>query len=344
MELVIRKGDFYLTLKELAAIADVSPAAISLVLNNKPGISDSKRQEIQSLLRKYNYTPSRRPKKTIQKNLLFLKYISNGHLVEENTGFISTIMDAIEAECRKEKYTLRIVVSNNNLEKTISEIDFSCIDGIFMLGTELDRSSYPVLERIPVPYIVIDNNMPHFPCNTITMNNHEMVYEAVRYLASLGFSDIGYFRSRMSIQNFEERAQAFYQSVEELGLHFAPSHEFLLEPTMLGAYASMKQHLLERHFMPRCCFADNDTIAIGAMKALNELHYKIPEDVCVMGFDDIQFAAVNSPSLSTMQVPKNLIGYLAVKTLNNSIFHSEHRNAKIQVGGQLIIRHSTLLQ
>ncbi len=325
-------------------MAGVSPAAVSLVINNKPGISDSKRQEIQTLLRKYNYTSSRRPKKTIQKNLLFLKYISNGHLVEENIGFVSTIIDAIEAQCRKEQYTLRIVVSNNSLNHTISEIDYSSIDGIFVLGTELDHFSYPILEKIPVPYIVIDNNMPHFSCNTITMNNQEMVYEAVRHLASLNVSDIGYFRSRMSIQNFEERAQSFYQSVKELGLHCSPSHEFLLEPTMLGAYASMKQHLLTRHSVPPCCFADNDTIAIGAMKALNEFHYKIPEDVCVIGFDDIQFAAANSPSLSTMQVPKNLIGCLAVKTLNNSILHSEYRNTKIQVGGQLIIRHSTLLQ
>lgn len=332
-----------MTLKEIASLAGVSPAAVSLVLNNKPGISDKKRQEVFTLLQKYNYSSSRHPRKTAEKNLLFLKYIRNGHLVEENAGFISTIMDSIEAECRKQKYTLRIVVSNDNLEKTISEIDFSSIDGIFMLGTELDRSAYPVLEKISVPYIVIDNNMPHFPCNTITMNNHDMVYEAVKYLASLGFSDIGYFRSNMWTQNFEERAQAFYQASETSGLIASAEYEFLLEPTMLGAYASMKQYLQTQRNVPKCCFADNDTIAIGAMKALKEFHYKIPEDVCVMGFDDIQFAAVNSPSLTTMQVPKDLIGKLAVRSLNDSIHYSEHRNCKIQVGGSIILRHSTLL-
>lgn len=333
-----------MTLKEIARLADVSPAAVSLVINNKPGVSDSKRQEIRELLKKHNYTPARRTKQTISKNLLFLKYIKNGFLVEENTGFVATIMDSIEMECRKQGYALQIVVSNNNLAETVSAIDFSSISGVFVLGTELDDTSYPVLKTLPVPYIVIDNNMPHFSCNTITMNNSEMVYEAVQHLSSLGFQDIGYLRSNMPIQNFDERAQSFYQSVHQLGLHCSSEHEFLLAPTMLGAYASMKQYLLRGLSVPSCCFADNDTIAIGAIKALKEFDYKIPEDVCIIGFDDIRFAAINSPSLSTMRVHKKLIGYLAVKMLNDSIENSEHRNSKIQIGGELVIRHSTLLK
>ena len=61
--------------------------------------------------------------------------------------------------------------AEKNLEETVSGIDFSSVSGVFVLGTELDDSSYPILKNLPVPYIVIDNNMPHFSCNTITMNN-----------------------------------------------------------------------------------------------------------------------------------------------------------------------------
>lgn len=333
-----------MTIKELAALADVSPATISLVLNNKPGVSDSKRQEIQQLLETHHYTPPRRSRQKASKNLLFLKYIRNGYLVEENTGFVAAIMDSIEMECRRMGYALHIVVSNNNLNETISNLTFSAISGIFVLGTELDTASYEILKKLPVPYIVIDNNMPHFSCNAITMNNSEMVYEAVKHLAALGFASIGYLRSNMSIQNFEERAQAFYQSIEAFSMHCAKEHEFLLEPTMLGAYASMKRHLQKGISIPRCCFADNDTIAIGAIKALKEFHYQIPEDVCIIGFDDIRFSAVHSPSLSTMKVPKKLIGYLAMQMLAASIENSECRCSKIQVSGDLIIRHSTLLK
>lgn len=333
-----------MTIKELAALAGVSPATISLVLNNKPGVSDSKRQQIRQLLETCHYTPSRRSRQKDSKNLLFLKYIRNGFLVEENTGFVAAIMDSIEMECRSQGYALHIVVSNNNLAETVSSLNFSSIQGIFVLGTELDTASYDILKNLPVPYIVIDNNMPHFSCNAITMNNSEMVYEAVKHLSSLGFHDIGYLKSNMSIQNFEERSQAFYQSIKNFSMHCAKEHEFLLEPTMLGAYASMKQHLQKGISLPHCCFADNDTIAIGAIKALKEFHYKIPEDVCIIGFDDIRFAAVHSPSLSTMRVPKKLIGYLAMKMLTNSMENSECRNSKLQIGGDIVIRHSTLLK
>lgn len=333
-----------MTLKEIAAQAGVSPAAVSLVLHNKPGVGEVKRREILALLQKNNFIPANHPVLVPKRNLLFLKYIKNGFLVEENTGFIATIMDAVEAECRKNGYSLNIIVSNNNLEQTIGEIDFSSFSGVFVLGTELDFSSYPLLKGIPIPYIVIDNIMPHFVCNAITMDNHEMVYDAVKHLASLGFSETGYLKSRMKIQNFEDRSASFHQTVREFNMHCAPEHVFMLEPTMLGAYASMKQYLAKGTDIPPCMFADNDVIAIGAIKALKEYKYKIPEDVCIIGFDDIRFAAVNSPSLSTMRVPKNLIGYLAVKILNDALKNNALQNCKIQVCGELIIRRSTLLE
>ncbi len=331
-----------MTLKELAQLAGVSSAAVSLVLNNKPGVGEEKRNEILQLMKDNNYTPTKRSQHS-PSNLLFLKFIKNGHLVEENTGFIASIMDSIEAECRSRGYTLRIIVSNNNLEQTLNEIDFTSVNGVFVLGTELDLTSYPILNEIPVPYIVIDNDMPNFHCNTITMANQEMVYEAVSHLASLkeGAEQLGYFKSNMRTQNFDERAQGFQLACNNYGFVHSEEIAFRLEPTLLGAYSDMKKYLSKNSFVPKYCFADNDTIAIGAIKALKEFHYKLPQDIYVIGFDDIGFAAINSPTLSTMRVHKNQIGYLAVKSLNDSIRDSSHRNVKIHVGGEIIIRQST---
>lgn len=330
-----------MTLKEIAELAGVSSAAVSMVLNNKPGISQKKRQEILNLLQKYHYGPFKNMP-VAAKGLLFLKFIKNGFLVEENTGFVAAILDSIEAECRRCGYTLRIEISHNALDTTLQNIDFSLLSGIFVLGTELDSTTYPLLGRIPVPYVVIDNRMPHFPCNSITMNNQEMVYSAVSHLAALGFKDIGYFKSQMSIQNFEDRSQAFYDACRKFNLTCAPEHIFHLEPTLLGSYADMKRYCSTEGFsLPPCAFADNDTIAIGAMKALTELGYQIPSSLRIIGFDDIMFSAVNSPSLSTMQVQKALIGKQAVKLLTQAISDHELTDCKQLIGGRLIIRHST---
>lgn len=329
-----------MNLKDLAKIAGVSPATVSLVLNNKKGVGEETRKNVLSILEEYNYTL---PKKSINvtKNILFLKYIKNGMIVEENSGFISTIMDSIENDCRNQGYNLNIVISKNCLEETLQNIDYNNFQGVILLGTELEPYTYPLLEKIPIPYIVVDNIMPHFNCNCIVINNEELVYHAVEHLASLGHKEIGYFRSNMSIQNFDERAASFLDSCRKLNLSYKQEHEFLLTPTLLGAYHNMKTLLENGAKLPSCIFADNDTIAIGAIKALIEFNYKIPGDVSIIGFDDVHFAAINSPALTTMCVPKKLMGSLALRQLHSTIEDNSYHNIKIRVGGEIVIRDST---
>ncbi|WP_313128130.1 LacI family DNA-binding transcriptional regulator [Anaerocolumna sp.] len=329
-----------MNIREIAKIAGVSPAAVSLVINNKKGVGEETRKHILSILEEYNYTLPKKINRT-PKHILFIKYIKNGMIVEENTGFISSIMDSIDNDCRSQGYSLSIIISENNLENTLSHINYSNYQGLILLGTELESCTYPLLEKIPIPFLVIDNIMPNFNCNCVVMANKEIVYQAVSYLASLGHKDIAYFRSNMSIQNFAERSESFYESCKKLNLNFNPTNEFLLTPTLLGAYNSMKAYLEKGAKLPSCAFADNDTIAIGAIKALKEYHYKIPRDISIIGFDDIHFSAINSPSLTTMNVPKKLIGSTALKHLLNSIEDPTGNSIKSHIGATLVVRHST---
>lgn len=332
-----------MTIREIAKIAKVSPATISLVLNGKPGVGDIKREEILQLLEKLNYTPTQKKKSKTspRKALLFLKFIKTGFLVEENAGFISKILDSIEKECSALKYSLRIQVESKNLEQAIRNIDYTHIDGIFVIGTEIASDDYPILKKIQVPYVVIDNSMPNFPCNSITMANEEMVYTCLQYLASLGPNSIGYIHSLFQAQNFEEREIGFRMTLQKLERPFKAEHLFLLEPTLSGAYLGMKNYLEKNSEIPALIFADNDTLAIGSMKALQEYGYRIPEDVQIIGFDDIYLSATSSPSLTTIHVQRTMIGHLAVMMLNDVINHSYLGNIKTRIGGSLVIRDST---
>ena len=111
---------------------------------------------------------------------------------------------------------------------------------------------------------------------------------------------------------------------------------------MLGSYTVMKQYLEANHKIPPCFFADNDVIALGAIKALKEFNYKIPQDISIIGFDDIRFSTISSPSLSTMRVYKSRMGSAAVKLLHESLVNSECHNVKIYINGEIILRHSTM--
>ncbi|MCB7306008.1 LacI family DNA-binding transcriptional regulator [Bariatricus massiliensis] len=328
-----------MNIRELAEAAGVSPATVSLVLNEKPGVGEETRARVMKLAEELNYKGMSSTKKA--KNILFLKYIKHGMIVEENAGFISTIMDSIENDCRAQGYTLSIVLSENQLEKTLSEIDYDNFYGIIFLGTELDENTYPLLNEIPIPYVVVDNVMPHFDCSAIAIDNFEIVYGALSHLKELGYKEIAYFRSNIRIQNFIERADAFYKYSGRFGFSFEKVHEFKMVPTLLGSFQSMTDYLRDNPRLPACVFADNDTIAIGAMKALKKAGYRIPEDIAVIGFDDIPFAAINSPTLSTMRVPKKAIGSLALRQLLMKINNDIDAIQKTRVGGELIIRHST---
>lgn len=327
-----------MTVKELAKICGVSPSAISIVLNNKPGVSDETRARIISVLKEKNYIGS---KKSSTKNLCFFKYKKHGMLVEQNQGFIADILDSIQSESSLKGYNLSIVSSDNNFTETISSTDFNSFDGIIILGTELEENQYEYLNNIKKPYVVVDNAICGFPCNSIAINNTEVVSKAVSHLAKEKHKTIGYFHSNVKIANFTERNTAFIDCCKKYNLKFDTKFQFNLPPTFLDAYETMKEYLKSKPALPDCAFADNDMIAIGVLKALTESGYKVPEDISIIGFDDIHFSAISSPPLTTMKIKKELIGILAVRQLCDMIENGIYSDVKTRVGGELIIRSST---
>ena len=110
------------------------------------------------------------------------------------------------------------------------------------------------------------------------MNNRENVYIALQYLKECGHTELGYLGSTTGAENFNERHDAFIKYVKELDFHFNPRNEFRLKPTMLGARDDFSKFLEQKPELPPCFFAENDTIALGAMKALKEKGYKIPQE------------------------------------------------------------------
>lgn len=332
-----------MTIREIAKLANVSPSTVSIVLNNKEGVSDKTRKRILDLLNEYGYIPNR--KKSVNKssgNIRFLKYSNTGLLADKNDGFISEIIDAIEIESRKLGYNLILTtVNDQNLYEALTLVKSDQNMGMIFLGTELfDNTSY-FLNNISIPFVIIDNYMPSYNINCVVMNNHEIVKQAIKYLFDLGHHNIGYVRSCVTINNFVERNRGFKDAMECMGLNINPKHEFIVMPSVEGAYGTMLDFLTSAKKMPTAFFCDNDTIAIGVMRALKESGYAIPDDVSVMGFDDIASAALIDTPLTTMRVSRISIGKWAVKLLMDAIDNPNSHSVKIQTSAKLKIREST---
>lgn len=329
-----------MTVKDLAALAGVSPATVSLVLNGKKGVSEEKRKEILQLIEDNQYRHQKRGDAGTR-NILFIKYSRDGVILEENTNFVSAIMDGAELECQQQNFHFNITMCEGNLAETLESFDYSNFYGIMILGTELGEEDYPALHKIPIPYVIVDNSMPHFDCNCVAIDNKENVFKAIQYFVERGFDGIGYFGSRVQIQNFLERRQGFFEAMDYFHLKVSEENVFRVPPTMLGAFEQTQKYIEEGRRIPRCLFVDNDTMTIGIMKALGIADYAIPQDVAIIGFDDINFCTIYSPTISTVHVNKRMLGKMALSTLQNMTEMRDFKNVKIRISGELKIRQST---
>ncbi len=329
-----------MTIRELAKLIDVSPSAISIVLNGRDGVSDETRDKILNAIDYYNYSPNRK-KVSKNKSVLLMKYYKSGFLVEENQGFIATIIDSIEQQLRKEHIGMTLKVAKGDLSINLDEINYADYCGMVIIATEIPSENYGMLENIPIPFVVVDNTVPHFPYSSVCMNNHENVYMALNFLKSCGHREIGYIGSLINVENFNSRYKAFKQISIELGMEYKVAHTYRVTPTLIGAYDDFIKILgndLEN--MPGSFFSENDTIALGIIKAFKEKGYKIPEDISVIGFDNIPYASISSPSLTTVHVQREIIGRQTVNQLLQIIKDNNNRFIKTEVIGELIIRDS----
>ena len=329
-----------MTIREIAAIAGVSSATVSMVLNGKTGIGRETREKVQKVLTETNYARYHRDAEAAGGNIRFIKYSKHGMVVEENQGFISSIMDRITAECRKFSCNLMMIGCNGNTaEETFRAVAGNTADGVIVLGSELDAELAQKLSDVKAPLVVLDNSMRFTGLSSVVMANEDIAVDAVRYLYHMGHRDIGYFHSSVYVHNFEERLSGYRIAVKQLGI--AEREPVCLTPTLKGAYQDMKQLLLTGAYRPQSAvFCANDTIAIGAARALQEQGFSIPGDVSVIGVDDIPFSAITQPALTTMRVSRTLMGILVVDTLRKHMQHPEWPPTNISVMGQLVERDS----
>lgn len=330
-----------MTVREIAAIAGVSPAAVSLVLNNKKGVSEKTRQRVQEVLDSVGYTTRSRTARSDSRRVMVIKFHTHG-ITEENQGFIAAMIDRIEGECRKNGFDL---VMNrckaDEAESNIRELLQNPPMGVILIGTELQEEHYPLLNLFGnIPLVVLDNDIHFGHADSVVMSNVTIGMDATLYLYELGHRDIRYFRFSLPIHNCDDRYRGYLAGMEKVGL--TPQPPVLLSPTLNGAYEDMKRLIAEGAFVPRgSAVADNDSLAIGAVRAIMEAGYRVPEDFSVIGIDDIPYSAVMMPPLTTMRVSRKALGTLAVDLLLERIKHPEWPPMHIKVDGRLVVRSST---
>lgn len=326
---------------DIAQAVGVSPGTVSNALNNRKGVSESKRREIIAMAQQMGYEHSYLKKS--DKTIKFIQVKRHGEVVGD-TYFFSEVMHGIEKECRNLGYNL--IMANINISevgedeaKTYFKNEES--QGIIVLATELRNVDLHILDEANVPLVILDSCYRDSEYDCVLMSNEDAVFKAVKFLVGKGHRRIGLLHSSSYINNFYYRKKGFFSAMHDYNLKVKGGDIFSVGSTLEEAYQDMKKELSRVDSLPSAFFAENDIIAFGAMRALKEAGYKIPDDVSIIGFDDMLFCETSSPRLTTICVDKNGMGVLATKRLVDIMEdRCETAPIKAQIRNKIIVRDS----
>lgn len=332
-----------ITAKELAKLIGLSETAVSMALNNKPGVSTNTRQEVIRLAEKNGYDFTKIKKSNHSDGSIYVISYKSHNTILSYSPIFDELYEGIKLACQKENYKVKVMQfyeKTDILEELFSFLRGVDCTGIILIGTEIRQDICKQFLSLGYPIILLDTYFDSLECTSILINNVQGAYFATDYLISLRHSQPGYLQSTYTIPNFNQRLEGYIKAIKENGM--SPSRSIIhnLSPSIEDAMCDMLEIIDRKDNLASSYFAANDIIAIGAIKAFKLRGFKIPEDISIIGFDNISESSIIEPSLTTMDVPRHFIGQTAAKVLIEQLETSRIYPTKIEISAKMIKRFS----
>jgi DNA-binding LacI/PurR family transcriptional regulator len=332
------------SLRSLAEYLKLSPTTVSVVINDSPAakaIPKHTKERVLQAARTLEYRPN-----FFARSLSLKRGFMVGVLVPEiSEGYAASIMRGIEDQLLSEHY-FYFVASHRGQADLIQEYPRMLIDraveGVILLNT-------PVVQALPVPVVAISGHRRVQGVTNIVVDNKQATFAALEHLLQLGHKRIAFFKGHRGSADTEHRWKGIMQAASRLGIEVRPELMVQLEQDSANpgpsvpeeGYVSAKK-LLATGWRFTALFAFNDISAIGAVRAFRDAGLRVPEDVSVVGFDDIQAAAYLTPRLTTVRQPLRQMGETAAKQLLERISNGTGRGPQlISLAPELVVREST---
>ncbi|MEX0720891.1 MAG: LacI family DNA-binding transcriptional regulator [Balneolaceae bacterium] len=338
------------TIKDVASHANASMSTVSMVVNGKGYVSDEKRKDILSSIRELEYVPS-----TSARNLASNRTNNIGFILREShftlsEPFYTRIFLGTEFESKNHNFYVLLATVTDDYQKGMDTprlLKERNVDGIIIAG-KVNQDLLMEVEDSGIPFVLVDYQYKSYPC--ITVDNLNAGIEAVRYLIEKGHSEIAFIGADLSHPSISARLEGYQLSMLKAGYKDTSHLIFIGEdqfPTLQTGY-DLAGKVFTSGEKPTAVFCANDAMALGLMKYAEQKKIKIPEEVAVIGFDDVEGAKFSSPQLTTVRVFKEQIGELALQHLAQLLEDDfkndtkyERSNHMLKIPTQLVIREST---
>jgi LacI family transcriptional regulator len=326
------------TIKDIARKAGVSYATVSRALNGKYGVKPSTRERVLHIARRLGYRPN-----AVARGLVTRRTMTIGLIVPDITNpFFPEVAEGVEEAARGAGYG--VLLCNSNWQK-VSERQYVTllagrrVEGIII--APISRAEEPVDDRVPAALpVVYVSSMPRTTARSyVVIDNEQGGYLATKHLLDAGRGPAAFIGSRESSD--DERFAGYRRALEDHGVACDERFVRLGDMRQASGYRLFRE-LIEHGGRPRSVFAENDLMALGCLQAARELGLRIPEDVAIVGFDDIPFASFPEIQLTTIRQPTSEMGRMAVDILlaRDGSAAEGHLPRQVVLKPQLVVRRT----
>ena len=327
-----------ITIKDIAKLANVSPSTVSKALNNKGDVSKETKNKIIKLAQEHHFSPNafgKGLKSQTSENIgvIFCREM----LPSSGNPFFSRILEGIEAELAINNYNLFLQLIPESRQDILPKmVRQRQVDGLILVGIFQEDFIQNILSN-NILVVLIDPKTTINSCSQILIDNEHGAFTATQYLIRNGHRRIGFISDDVERLSFKQRFDGYNNALK---YHDIPFNKNLI---MTGGSEKGYDHvkkLLKLEEQPTAIFTSNDLNAINGYKAIQEQNLKIPDDVSIIGFDDIDLAKYATPSLTTIRVYKEELGSIGVRTLLKMIHGENNTPITTIVPTRLIERES----
>jgi len=326
------------SIKDIARLAQVSHSTVSRALRGSQQVSAATATRIRKIAEDAGYRAS-----AAARSLVMGQSKTIGVVVTSIADpFVAEVVSGIEDLAERHGYSVFLANSNADPEREVRVVrsfEERRVDGIIVTSSRVGALYVPVMERMHVPVVLLNNQHPSQFVHSVLIDNVAASLEATRLLIRLGHRHIAYLGDRFGYHSDTERCAGYRRALEEAGLEFDVELVAQGDGKPEGGEQAMAQFLaLPRR--PTAVFCYNDMSALGAMRQIRAHGLEVPRDLSVVGFDDLHFCQYLVPPLTTVRQPLRQMGRMAMETLLH-IFDGPYSTHNLRVEGQLIVRQST---